>query len=69
MKKILAQLGFILTVQLTAWAQGPSFNFSSAVKNTDEEVCIKVTVKDFTDITSLKFPIFWDSTILEFKEV
>lgn len=69
MKKILALLGFILAVQLTAWAQGPSFNFSSAVKNTDEEVCIKVTVKDFTDITSLKFPIFWDSTILEFKEV
>jgi len=69
MKKILALLGFVLAVQMMAWAQGPSFNFSSAVKNSGEEVCIKVTVKDFTDITSLKFPIRWDSTILEFKEV
>lgn len=69
MKKILALLGFVLAVQMMAWAQGPSFNFSSGVKNTNEEICVKVTVKDFTDITSLKFPIRWDSTILEFKEV
>lgn len=69
MKKILALLGFILAVQMMAWAQGPSFNFSSGVKNTNEEICVKVTVKDFTDLTSLKFPIRWDSTILEFKEV
>lgn len=69
MKKILALLGFVLAVQMTAWAQGPSFNFSSGVINTGEDICIKVTVKDFTDITSLKFPIRWDSTILEFKEV
>lgn len=69
MKKILALLGFVLAVQMMAWAQGPSFNFSSGVVNTGGDVCIKVTVKDFTDITSLKFPIRWDSTILEFKEV
>lgn len=69
MKKILALLGFVLAVQMMAWAQGPSVNFSSGVKNTGEEICIKVTVKDFTDITSVKLPIRWDSTILEFKEV
>ena len=49
MKKILALLGFVLAVQMMAWAQGPSVNFSSGVKNTGEEICIKVTVKDFTD--------------------
>jgi gliding motility-associated-like protein len=69
MKKIVALLGFALAAQLTIWGQGPSFNFSSVVGDTGTDVCVKITVKDFTDITSLKFPIRWDSTILEFKEV
>lgn len=69
MKKILALLGCILAVQMMTWAQGPSVNFSSGVKNTGEEICIQVSVKDFTDITFVKLPIRWDSTILEFKEV
>ncbi|WP_373553938.1 gliding motility-associated C-terminal domain-containing protein [Haliscomenobacter sp.] len=69
MKKILALLGFVLAVQMMAWAQGPSINFSSGVKNTGEEICIQVTVKDFSDMTELKIPIRWDSTILEYKEV
>jgi len=69
MKKILALLGCILAVQMMTWAQGPSVNFSSGVKNTGEEICIQVTVRDFSDMTELKIPIRWDSTILEYKEV
>ncbi len=69
MKKILALLGCILAVQMMTWAQGPSVNFSSGVKNTGEEICIQVTVRDFSDMTELKIPISWDSTVLEYKEV
>ncbi len=68
MKKILLSLTLILGFAGIAYAQ-PSFQFGSVVKNTGEEACIQVTVQDFTEITSVKMPIFWDTAVLTFKSV
>mgnify|MGYP006284708375 CR=1 FL=1 len=73
MKKIILLFTFVLTTLLSASAQfgqgGPKFSFSSADPCTDEEFCISVTVEDFTDLTSVKFPIKWDPSVIEFVRV
>lgn len=45
---------------------GPSIKIADAQPCTNEEFCLDVTVLDFTDITSAKFPISWDTSIVEF---
>jgi len=73
MKKILLLFTFILTTLLSASAQfglgGPKFSFTSADPCTNEEFCVSVTVEDFTDLTSIKFPVKWDPSIIEFVRV
>ena len=73
MKKIVLFLSFVLTTIGTSFAQfgagGPKFSFSSADPCTNEEFCISVTVEDFTDLTSVKFPIQWNPDIIEFVRV
>ena len=73
MKKILLLFTFVLTTLLSASAQfgqgGPKFSFSSADPCTNEEFCVSVTVEDFTDLTSVKFPVKWDPEIIEFVRV
>ena len=73
MKKIVLLLTFVLTTIGAAFGQfgagGPKFSFSSADPCTNEEFCIDVTVEDFTDLTSVKFPVKWDPGIIEFVRV
>lgn len=73
MKKIILLFTFLLTTLLSASAQfgqgGPKFSFSSDDPCTNEEFCVSVTVEDFTDLTSVKFPVKWDPAIIEFVRV
>jgi gliding motility-associated-like protein len=45
---------------------GPTIKFSDAQPCTDEDFCIDVSVVDFTDLTALKIPIVWDTSVIEF---
>lgn len=73
MKKIILLFTFLLTTSVTLLAQfgqgGPKFTFSSSAPCTGEDFCISVRVEDFTDLTSVKFPIRWDPSIIEFVGV
>lgn len=68
MKKLLISAAFVCLAAITSWAQ-PTFTFSSATPCTGEEFCVDVTIKDFTDITALKFPIRWDPKVLKLTGV
>jgi gliding motility-associated-like protein len=72
MKNILT-LSFLLSTLLfsnSSFAQcetaGPTLKFSDAQPCTDEQFCVDVSVADFTDLTSLKVPIGWDTSVIEF---
>lgn len=45
---------------------GPTIKFADAQPCTGESFCIDVSVVDFTDLTSLKVPIVWDTAVIEF---
>lgn len=64
MKKIIIAAAIACMTTAVSWAQ-PTFTFSSASPCTGEEFCVDITVKDFTDITSLKFPIRWDPKVIK----
>lgn len=64
MKKIIIAAAIACMATAVSWAQ-PTFTFSSASPCTGEEFCVDITVKDFTDITSLKFPIRWDPKVIK----
>ncbi|MEL7123668.1 MAG: cohesin domain-containing protein, partial [Bacteroidota bacterium] len=68
MKKIIALLvlGWALHTSLIAQ---PTITISNASPEIGEEVCLDITVKDFTDILSMEFTIAWDSTVLQFDRV
>lgn len=68
MKKLIAALAIVFAFSTAAWAQ-PTFNFSSATPCLGDTFCVDVTVKDFTDISSLKFPMHWDTAIMKFASV
>ena len=64
MKKLLAVL-VIVFAATAAWAQ-PTFSFSSGTPCAGDTFCVDVTVKDFTDISKVKFPVYWDTAVLKF---
>jgi gliding motility-associated-like protein len=64
MKKLLAVL-VIVFAATAAWAQ-PTFTFSSGTPCAGDTFCVDVTVKDFTDISKVKFPVYWDTAVLRF---
>ncbi|MBP9874819.1 MAG: hypothetical protein KBC60_12300, partial [Haliscomenobacter sp.] len=68
MKKLLASLAFIIAASTAVWAQ-PTFYFSSGSPCSGETYCVDITVKDFTDIASLKFPIYFNPKVVEFTGV
>ncbi|MBV6427972.1 MAG: hypothetical protein KIPDCIKN_02495 [Haliscomenobacter sp.] len=68
MKKLLASIAFVIAASTAVWAQ-PTFYFSSGSPCTGETYCVDITVKDFTDIASLKFPIYFNPKVVEFTGV
>ena len=68
MKKLLITAAFACLAVSAAWAQ-PTFTFSSATPCTGDQFCVDITIKDFTDITALKFPVRWDPKVLKFTGV
>ena len=64
MKKLLAVL-VIVFAATAAWAQ-PTFSFTSGTPCAGDTFCVDVTVKDFTDISKVKFPVYWDTAVLQF---
>ena len=69
MKKVFTFFIFFLAFQQIAWSQnfnGPKFKFTSATPCSGEEFCVDISVEDFTDITSVKYPIVWDTSVVEF---
>lgn len=59
-------LGWVFHAGLIAQ---PTVSISSATINAGDQVCLDVTVADFTDILSMQFTIAWDSTVLQFDRV
>ena len=45
------------------------FNFGSITGDTGDNVCLPLTVSDFTNITSFGGSINWDASVLQFTEV
>lgn len=70
MKRSIAVLAFVLAFSAAAWAQTVSFVSSNPKPCAGEEFCVDVLIKkDFSNISRIKFPIFWDSTVVEFAGV
>ena len=68
MRKISLLLLICGAVQVSLWAQ-PTICLPSDSPCTDEEFCVDVTTKDFTDILTMQFSINWDPALLEFSSV
>lgn len=68
MKRILALLVVGFAFQAAVMAQ-PTVSFSTESACTGEQVCMDVSVKDFTDILFMSFAMQWDPAILQFDQV
>lgn len=69
MKKIIISLSLFFAFIATGWAQ-PTFHITNGVANPGDQVCLDVTVDNFTNILSVESLHFtWDSTIIQFDEV
>ncbi|MFM8450154.1 MAG: hypothetical protein ACKOAY_08630, partial [Haliscomenobacter sp.] len=68
MKRSIAVLAFVLAFSAAAWAQ-PTFSFSSANPCSGDTFKVDVTVKNWTDISGVKIPIYWDKTVMKLVSV
>lgn len=53
---------------IPSWAQ-PVFQFESETAVPGEQVCIGVSVSQFTDILAMQMSIHWDPTVLQYQSV
>ncbi len=71
MKKTFLLLAFAFSfLALRSWAQ-PSFSFLPAQSQLDpgDQICLKLSLDDFTDILSTQFSVRWDPGVIEFQNV
>lgn len=63
-------LAFILTSSPVVMAQcNAKFTASSVTGKTNDEVVVKISVDNFTDIASLQWTIRWDQTVLQYVDI
>ena len=72
--RLIALVLFLFSIQTNIWSQGasdcgPTFSFSSTTVVVDEEFCIEVKTKDFTNLIEVRLPIKWNPNIIEFIQV
>ncbi|MEO0339270.1 MAG: cohesin domain-containing protein [Bacteroidota bacterium] len=70
-KNIALFVTVLVSLPLSVWSQGggPTFSFTSEAPCTGDDFCIDVTVEDFTDILAIKFPVTWDTSVVEFQSI
>lgn len=68
MRKILTTLAVVVALSTAAWAQ-PSINIPTETVDQGDNICLEITVDDFTDILTMSYTMQWDPTVLEFTGV
>ena len=70
-KNIALFITILVSLPLSVWSQGggPTFSFTSETPCTGDNFCLDVTVEDFTDILAIKFPVTWDTSVIEFQSI
>ena len=68
LRALISTVVVLLAFVVTGWAQ-PTFTQPVQKQNQGDRFCMEVTVKDFTDICTVRFWMKWNPNVLKFEGV